>query len=78
MVADYSICMLSILRHPDSGLATLDMPLTIEPVGMALPPQDFLMHNMVDNYISALQMAGVMEELENKWFKDGSWLIRLP
>ena len=78
MVADHSICMLSILRHPDSGLATLESPLTIEPVGMALPPDAFLMHNMIDNYLKALEIRGVLDDLGNKWFKDGSWLIRLP
>ena len=78
MVADYPICVLSILRHPEAGLATLDAPLTIEPIGLALPPKEFLMHNMIENYLGALQMTGVLEDLEHKWFEDGSWLIRLP
>ena len=78
MVADYPVCVLSILRHPDAGLATLEAPLTIEPIGIALPPDAFQLHNLVENYINALQIGGVLENLEAKWFKDGSWLIRLP
>jgi polar amino acid transport system substrate-binding protein len=78
LVADYPICVLSILRNPDAGLATLDEPFTIEPIGMALPPKDFLMYNMIENYFNALQMLGALEVLEQKWFEDGSWLIRLP
>jgi len=78
MVADYPICVLSVLRHPDAGLAVSDSPLTIEPIGIALPPREFLMHNMIENYLSALDMTGVLEELESRWFEDGSWLIRLP
>ena len=78
MIADYPICVISILRHPDEGLATLEEPLTIEPIGMALPPNDFLLHNMVRNYLNALNMVGVLSDLEKKWFDDGSWLIRLP
>ncbi|MFC2088725.1 transporter substrate-binding domain-containing protein [Calditrichota bacterium] len=78
MVADYPICVISILRHPDEGLATLEEPLTIEPIGMALPANDFLLHNMIRNYLNALNMVGVLADLEKKWFDDGSWLIRLP
>ena len=37
MVADYPICLLSVLRYGPEGLVTLDTPLTIEPIGMALP-----------------------------------------
>jgi len=78
MVADFPICLLSILRHPDAGLATLDTPLTIEPIGLAIPPKEFLMHNLIENYLTALELGGILEDLETKWFQDGSWLIRLP
>jgi polar amino acid transport system substrate-binding protein len=78
MVADYPICVLSMLRHPEAGLAVSDVPLTIEPIGIALPPGEFLMHNMIENYLKALDMTGVLQELEEKWFEDGAWLIRLP
>ena len=78
MVADYPICVLSILRHPDAGLATLEAPLTIEPIGIALPPDAFQLHNLVENYMTALQINGILSDLETKWFQDGSWLIRLP
>ncbi|MEJ2193383.1 MAG: transporter substrate-binding domain-containing protein [Ignavibacteriaceae bacterium] len=78
MVADYPICVLSILRHPDAKLATLETPLTIEPIGIALPPNAFQLHNLVENYLNGLQIGGVLQNLESKWFQDSSWLIRLP
>ncbi len=78
MIADYPICVLSIMRHPEAGLATSDAPLTIEPIGIALPPDAFQLHNLVENYLKGLQISGVLENLEAKWFQDGSWLIRLP
>jgi polar amino acid transport system substrate-binding protein len=78
MVADYPVCRLSILRYPNAGLATLEEPLTIEPIGIALPPDAFQLHNLVENYLNALQIGGVLAILEAKWFQDGSWLIRLP
>lgn len=78
MIADYPICVLSILRHPDAGLATSEAPLSIEPIGIALPPEAFQLHNIVENYLSGLEISGILEDLEAKWFNDGSWLIRLP
>jgi polar amino acid transport system substrate-binding protein len=78
LVADFPICALSVLRYPDAGLATLVKPLTIEPIGIALPAGDSLLLNMVENYLGALEAIGLLEELEMKWFEDGAWLIQLP
>jgi polar amino acid transport system substrate-binding protein len=78
MVADFPICVLSVLRHPEAGLATLTQPLTIEPIGIALSPGDSLLLNMVENYLGALEAMGVLEQLEEEWFGDASWLIQLP
>jgi polar amino acid transport system substrate-binding protein len=78
MVADFPICALSQMRNPNSGLATLAEPLTLEPIGMALPPGDSLLLNMVENFLSTLTGMGVLETLETRWFDDGSWLSQLP
>jgi len=78
LVADYPICVLSVLRHPDKGLATLVSPLTIEPIGIALPANDALLVNLVQNYLTALQGTGVLEALRARWFEDASWLDQLP
>jgi polar amino acid transport system substrate-binding protein len=78
MIADYPVCVLSILRNPNADLATLQAPLTIEPIGMAIPANAFQFHNLVANYLNALQIEGILENLEDKWFNDGSWLILIP
>jgi polar amino acid transport system substrate-binding protein len=78
MVADFPICALTVMRYPDDGFATLAEPLTIEPMGVALPPNDPLLLNMMANYLSALEGVGVLELLEEKWFEDGGWLIQMP
>jgi len=78
MVADIEICQLTVLRYPDAGLATLSDALTIEPVGIALPPGDPLLINLVENYLAAIDMVGLLEELHASWYTDGSWLIQLP
>jgi len=78
LVADYPICALSVLRHGDQGLVTLTEPLTIEPIGIAIAPGDSLLLNMVENYLGTLQSMGLLDQLEAKWFQDGSWLIQIP
>jgi polar amino acid transport system substrate-binding protein len=78
VVADYPICVLSALRYPRDGMVTLASPLTLEPIGIALPASDPLFVNLIQNYLNALQATGVLGELQSKWFEDGSWLAELP
>lgn len=78
VVADAPICALSVLRYPDQGLVSLTKPLTIEPIGIAVAPGDPLLINLVQNYMQALEATGALEQLQNKWFKSGAWLIQLP
>lgn len=78
MVADLPICAISVLRHPEAGLATLLKPLNIEPIGIALPPNDPLLLNLVQNYLTAIQGTGVSKVLAQKWLEDGSWIAQLP
>jgi polar amino acid transport system substrate-binding protein len=78
LVADYPICVLSVFRNPGKGLATLLSPLTVEPIGVALPPDDPLLLNLIQNYFSLLERTGTLTQLKDKWFGDGSWISRLP
>jgi polar amino acid transport system substrate-binding protein len=78
MVADYPICVISVLRYPEEGLASLAKPLTIEPIGVALPGNDPLLLNWVQNFLGMLEKSGELEALREKWFEAGSWLQELP
>ena len=78
MVADYPICVISVLRYPEEGLASLVKPLTIEPIGVALPGNDPLLLNWVQNFLGMLEKSGELEALREKWFEAGSWLQELP
>jgi polar amino acid transport system substrate-binding protein len=78
LVADMPICVLSVLRYPDRGLATLTEPMTIEPIGIAVPANDLMFQSLVQNYLDGLAGLGVVEELQSKWFADGSWIATLP
>ena len=77
-VADFPICVLSVLRYGGEGLVTLAAPLTVEPIGIALPPDDFLFVNLVDNYLNSLEATGALERLRREWFENGAWLADLP
>ncbi len=74
MVADYPICAYTALVHPEKGLTTIDRPLTIEPIGLAMPPNDAHFHNMIQNYMNGLSLIGFLDILEMKWFEAGDWV----
>jgi len=78
MVADYPFCAVSVYRYRDDKLATLKKPISYEPIGVALPPGDPLLTNWVQNFLSAMEKAGELDRLLERWFTDASWIDRLP
>lgn len=78
MIADMPICELSVLRYPEAGLVTLERPLTVEPIGIAMSKEDTEFHNLVDNYLEAYTRIGLLAKLREKWLKDNAWLAALP
>jgi polar amino acid transport system substrate-binding protein len=78
MVADYPICTLSVYRYPDAGFVTLSKPISYEPIGVALPANDPLLVNWIQNALHFLERSGELEALTLRWFKDTSWISRLP
>jgi polar amino acid transport system substrate-binding protein len=77
MVADKPICVVSIMKHQGKDLVTSDKPLTIEPIGMALPSDDPQFLNLVENYIASLELSGNLPLLEKSWFQDGAWMLNV-
>lgn len=78
MVADYPICVVSVHRYPDWGLATLSKPISYEPIGIALPASDPLLVNWVQNVLNFLDKTGQLDAITQRWFNDTSWISRLP
>jgi len=78
LVADMPVCVLSLMRYPGQDLVTLNQPLTIEPIGIALPAGDAQLLNLLENYFRTLEGMGVMQQLRKKWLEDGSWVAALP
>jgi polar amino acid transport system substrate-binding protein len=73
MVADQPICLVSVARYPDQGLLAVIAPLTYEPIGIALPPNDLLFINLVGNFLTGLQGSGTLGRLKDQWFQPGDW-----
>ena len=78
MIADYPICVLTVLSNPDQGLISVITPLNYEPIGIALPGNDPLMVNWMENFLGTLEETGVLDLLKERWVKDNSWLKKLP
>ena len=78
LVADYPVCAVSAFRHRGKGLAAGEVRFTIEPLGIALPANDPLLVNWVENFLRTVQGTGGLAQLEQRWFKDGSWVKELP
>jgi polar amino acid transport system substrate-binding protein len=78
LVADHPICEVSAYRHRDRGLVALKEKLTYEPLGVALPPNDPLLVNWVQNLLQGLEGSGDLGKLRKRWFEDTDWLEKLP
>jgi ABC-type amino acid transport substrate-binding protein len=78
LVADFPFCEFAVLRHANSKLTSLVTPFTIEPLGIALPADDPLFVNLVENYLSTLENTGILTQLKAKWFSQGAWMAELP
>jgi polar amino acid transport system substrate-binding protein len=78
LVADMSVCLLSMLRYPNQGLATLNEPLSLEPAGVAMLPTDPQLENLIRNFLWAFEGTGLLEQLREEWLEDGSWIAALP
>jgi polar amino acid transport system substrate-binding protein len=77
LVADYHVCVLSLLRHPNEGLVSLITPFTYEPLGIAMPAGDAQMINWTTNFLNTMRQSDELIKLKIKWVEDPSWLSDL-
>ena len=77
LVADYPICLVSVFRYPEEGLLTVVTPLTYEPIGIAIPPNDPLLVNWLENFLDTMKVSGNLESIADYWLKDASWMDNL-
>jgi polar amino acid transport system substrate-binding protein len=77
LIADYPYCAVSALRYREKGLAAGKAALTFEPLGIAVPGNDPLLVNWVQNILTILKGNGSLKELKKRWFQPGDWLKKL-
>ncbi len=77
IMADQPFCVVSAFLNQDKGLASSD-PFTFEPLGIALPRNDVLLMNWVQNFLMMMEANGQLKQLKQYWFTDPSWMRQLP
>ena len=77
IVADFQFCALTAYRHQEKGLIAGQLPLTFEPLGVAMT-EDTLLINWVQNFMNLFQGSGELKKLSEKWLNPGSWIDDLP
>lgn len=78
MIGDFLACSIAVWRHPDAGFVEPGSPLTAEPLGIALPPDDPLFVNLVENHLRALEQTGLLTAMKARWLAEGgTWLDEL-
>ena len=78
MVADMAICVLSVVMNPDSDLAALPKPLSLQPIGIAVNAKHPNLHALVGSYLDSYEKLGMLQQLRLKWFENAEWVGRLP
>jgi ABC-type amino acid transport substrate-binding protein len=78
LVADREIVALTAMLNPTAGLTGLRQPLTIEPIGVAVPPGDALLLNFLQNAFLALEASETLTGLRARWLTQGDWVGQLP
>ena len=77
LMADQPFCVVAAFLNKDKGLAASD-PFTFEPLGIALPGNDPLLMNWVQNFLMILEANGQLKELKQYWFSSPQWMDELP
>lgn len=74
MLADYSECAYASFRNQEHQLLLQENLFNTERIGIAIPSDDPLLLNLIQNFVSNLEVTGKLEKMEDKWFRSGSWL----
>jgi polar amino acid transport system substrate-binding protein len=77
LFADHLVCTVAVWRHPEAGLSALATPFTVEPFGIAVPPDAPLLLNLVQNYLATLDHTGLLASYKAKWLGDGRWIAEM-
>ncbi len=77
MLADYAECLYASLRFSGDNLQVLNRTMTNERIGIAIPSDDPLLINILQNFLGEIEASGELAEMESKWFHSGSWMLEV-
>ena len=73
MIAVQPICVITVARYPEEDLFAILTPFTYEPIGIALPANDPLGMNWVQNFLNTIEDSGALDLMLDRWFQEGEW-----
>lgn len=73
VMTDSATASVAVFRNSAKGIMATT-PLTFEPIGVAIPGDDPLFMNWLENFLTLLKGSGELDRMVDQWFKDPSWL----
>lgn len=78
LIADLTICELAVIRDTAEQLTTLQKPLAVEEIGIAINKGEPQLEHELRVALLHLGESGKLKELHQRWFNNGAWLDMLP
>jgi len=78
LVADLAVCELAVIRDTTRQLTTLQKPLAIEDISIAINKNEAFLESSLSEKLYTLGESGELTTLHKKWFNDPAWLELLP
>ena len=78
LVADLAVCELAVIRDTAQQLTTLQKPLAVEEIGIAINKEEPLLESHLSAQLRDLNKTDELKKLHNKWFNNPGWLDLLP
>lgn len=78
LVADLAICELAVIRDVAQELTTLQKPLAVEEIGLAINKGEPLLESHLSEQLRELSESDELKKLHDKWFNSPEWLSLLP
>lgn len=78
LVADLAICELAVIRDTEQQLTTLQKPLAVEEIGIAINKDEPLLAEKLSTQLRDLSQSDELKKLHAKWFSNPGWIELLP
>jgi len=67
MLSDLPICSAVIANNPDDHFVSVFSELSYEPIGIAIAPQNTLLINWTQNFLTRANAVGLLDVIAKKW-----------